>query len=387
MIKRTKGIIILILGLLLAAGCTKQAVLVDNIVGKVLEENNNIGKLYIEAESIAYLDNKMHYRSEMKIYQDYAMEKTKSETTIDGHTTHMLSEGDKMTMYNELTNQVTVMHQKGLAGIQYANPKDSFMGILSSYEEAFDISNLGQEKINGHDVYHMKITPKDPQGFHGPMESWIDTKNYRVVKYIINFGNMRTETTFTKYDLNPKFDESVFELQIPEDANVSVVDPSALEADQASQKNAKLEDVREALGTPFIYFDKNPSFQISDIKIYKNEDHNTATVLYSGKNNLTAFDMHMSYVEGDDGQMAIFDSKGNFIDMQYVEIRGKDGYYFDDREGIVTKRMAFDAKDSASKGYKFLMWKENHVSYSVRVIDDSIDLDELKAILSEMVYY
>lgn len=389
--------------MIVLSGCSSHgSFTTEDIVSKILDNNKHLNLLYTEVQNQSFNDNKLISSFTMKFYQDNKANKCRIDVINGNFTSSIYQDNEKTTLYTPVTKEVRITKDKSLFESLYKNPKDTFIDIINSLGSTHDLSFIGKQKINELETYHIKATPKEKKNINGLVEYWVDMKTWMVVKSSTIIGNIRNEATY-KYDLSPKFDDSIFTLDIPKDAKITdLTNFLATSADKSSKKSPTLADVKSALRKPFVYFLGNNPVQLQSINIIKKDDENSVTIVYSDKvykdNNSnnnetqTAFNVHMVVNHTDvasmtDSSHRLINSNGHFVEMQKVTVRGMDGLFFDDTDGVIRKRIGYFAKNASSKGFKYLMWMENDIFYSVDVIDDSINLEALKKLINGMVIY
>lgn len=149
-------------------------------------------------------------------------------TAVDGDKAWMLAPPMGITTPTEMPAE----QAKGLMG-----QLDLTTGLLDYKEAGTTVELLGTEKLDGNDVFKIKMTPKDGIG----SVSYVDAKTYYIVKTTVKMGEIEAETkiynykmmdgiafpfttevkneqmgtivtNITKVEVNPTIDEAIFKM-------------------------------------------------------------------------------------------------------------------------------------------------------------------------------
>src|SRR5690606_30081106 len=122
---------------------------------------------------------------------------------------------------------------------------------LELIKNSHDITIGEEEKIAGHETYHLIAKAKKQNTLIGDMEVWVDKKTWMTLKTISVSGDMKITSEFTKFEPNSKVDDSKFTLDIPVDAIVkteSIQPPDQLTEQEAVEKLGSFLIFPESLG-------------------------------------------------------------------------------------------------------------------------------------------
>lgn len=268
-----------------------------------------------------------------------------------------VNDGSSVTTYQIDQNQVMVIDDEELLEFNQPSPKEQANFLLDMIRDSHEISSEGEDEVAGRDSYHLVAKPNDENSLFGELELWIDKENWIVLKTIFWTGDEKTELVYTKLELEADIPDDKFTLDIPEDAEVTHLD------DVNNTEEITLEDAAEAVGKPFYYFPEEEGMEISSMEKYDMEglaDRTEVNIEY------TKDDMPFA-------TLAVFESPEDIdeeLTMPNAEettVRGLDGTFTD------------------TDGFRLLHWLEDGLTYSLIVIDPSVELEELQQFTEKMV--
>src|SRR5699024_7270000 len=103
---------------------------------------------------------------------------------------------------------------------------------------------------------------KGEKSLYGRQEMWIDKENWLLLKTTSNSGDSRVTLEYTTIEMDPKMDDSVFEIDVPDDVIVE-------EYDDAMEEVITLEEGIEKLGSPFMYIKDKDGLKLDVITSYE----------------------------------------------------------------------------------------------------------------------
>ena len=149
--------------------------------------------------------------------------KTRIETTeANGDETFVINDGKSLTTYNKTTNSgfIFTLDENDPEGFTKPTLKEQAQKTLELVKNTHDISVGKDEKIAGHDTYHLIAKAKKKNSLIGDMEIWVDKKTWMTLKTISTTEDMHLTMEFTKFEPNAKIDDSLFVADVPEDADM-----------------------------------------------------------------------------------------------------------------------------------------------------------------------
>ncbi|MBP3888359.1 MAG: hypothetical protein J6F30_12070 [Cellulosilyticum sp.] len=194
-----------------------------------------------------------------------------------------------MSLVAEVTDDIRV----GIDAILFSGSlKEYVMELINVYEKDYVLTMEENVRLNNYMTQHIIAIPKD-KSIDERYEFWIDQSNWLIVKEFAKKGNVTEEFEYTKYELNSRIDESVFEVDIPSDANIEYIYDNLEKLNQV----VTLDEAVALFGKPVFYLDKE-GLELEDLRyielasaqygqinlIYTTEDGNKVTV----KNSLSS---------------------------------------------------------------------------------------------------
>lgn len=349
-----KSIKTLLIGVIVVTlfGCSSQEnqYSPDQVIKNALEKTESLESYYAEADMITRKNDEVIEQIRMKEWQATdGKRRIETENKDDTGKTIAVNDGKELTTYMVDENQVFVIDGEDLLDQTQRSLKDEVYFYLESIRETHDIKVQGEEEVIGRKTQRFTAKPKEAGTLIGEQEIWIDQENWLVLKLIVQMGDTETEFTYTEVDLNPKFSEDLFELDIPEDAEIQSLD------DTVDMSEISLEEVTKSIGYPVLHFPEKDGLEISTVEkteLYGEFERTEVQIDYAkdGKPYLTMFVFETPEdVEGD----------LDFMDEETVEIRGKEGAFMD--ESVM----------------RLLSWQEDGMSYSVDLVDSNITLEDI----------
>lgn len=135
-----------------------------------------------------------------------------------------------MSLAAEVTDNVRTGISKVL---EEGSLKDYVMNLINTYEEEYALTIENDVRINNYLTQHITAVPKD-KNKDEQYEFWVDQNSWLIVRQVERQGDLIIKSEYTKFELNPKIDESLFEVSIPEDAEIEYIN------DNLEKKNEKV---------------------------------------------------------------------------------------------------------------------------------------------------
>jgi outer membrane lipoprotein-sorting protein len=130
--------------------------------------------------------------------------------------------GDKVMMYQPDLHQLFVTTRKASAG---KNKSLGFLGLAYSdaatqLREKYDVTLLGEDKINGQLATQIHLNPKDKSDGIQGIILWVDEKTWLPVQYFIQEKATKTTITLSGMKPNLQLPDAKFEISYPKNAQV-----------------------------------------------------------------------------------------------------------------------------------------------------------------------
>ncbi|WMJ80943.1 outer membrane lipoprotein-sorting protein [Clostridium sp. MB40-C1] len=352
--------------MVLFTGCSmgKTSILPKEIVANAMEVNNKPNSYYIEGKILIFENDKVASESEIKEWISLSGEKNKrrSETSSKGRDkTITTNNGEKVVIYMPKDNKALISKVSDNKGLMDNSQRKQAMDMLESMKNTHEISTLGEEDVNGMKAYHLKATPKQKDSIVGAMDIWVDKKNWFIVKLISQNGNSKIQLEYTKVDFSAKFDEKLFDQNLPSNVKIEDLDKKTKE----NKKKITLKEARKFIGKPILYIEKTSGYDLKEMNLQMYGSKVAADEIIQDyyKNNKKSFSLSTRKEQK-------LNEKGKEDNTKLpgekdITIRGKKGMLLDDVIKLIT-------------------WSESGVSYSFMIEDPNMTFDEAKKVIENM---
>lgn len=323
----------------------------EQVVQKALADNAKMPAYY--GESVMKFNDETGNIELKEWVSEDGKRRTEAVMPDTGEKSITVNDGNKLTSYEAATNTAfvievtedTPMHQ---------SPKEQAEILLDAIKDTHSITLVGEEKMIGRDVFHLKAEVKDESTLYGNQEIWVDKEHWLVLKSISTSGDIQVSVEYKEIEFNPTFEKSLFTLKLPED--VEIKDVSAMIEEQPVDS---LEDAAEIMEKPFLYVPEEDGIAIEQMTVMSGgSDINPELTLTYFKDNLPYFSLNVFAIDEENKE---FDGEG-------MNIRGLKG----DKTDI--------------KGFRLLNWAEDGFGYSVILSHPELTFEQMIKIIEEMEY-
>lgn len=332
----------------------------------------------IEKALAATEEPKTSYYGEMVIKENGAVDELMLEdTTIkewhDGNRSRseiISPEGEMIIVQNGAHMQMYIVDEKivhetedgGAEEFSY-NPKEQLNNLLTVLGETHDIETVGEETVADRQTHHLKATARDDgKSIFGDLELWIDEEYWIPLRTQTRNGEIEIEIEYVQIDYDARFTESLFELEIPEGVSVETLEglPESEELKKA--------DIIDVFEEPIYIIEESNEWEIESIHLTDEDEEFQfkwleIDYLYNG---LPSLSLTISSNENfdEDFNEEMLESLGDLAET--VPVRDTEALLIDSTELFM------------------LSWFENDLEYSVNILDQSIEMDELLQIIETM---
>ncbi|MFA1819708.1 outer membrane lipoprotein carrier protein LolA [Virgibacillus oceani] len=265
----------------------------------------------------------------------------------------VVNDGSSVITYQIDENQAIVIDDEELLEFNQPSPKEQANTILDIIRDSHEISSEGDGEVAGRDTYHLVAEPNDENSLFGELELWIDRENWMVLKMISWTGDQMTEVVYTKFEQDAEISGDKFTLDIPDDAEITNLN------DFNNTEEITLEDAADGVGKPFYYFPEEEGMEISNIEKFDIVEQTEVNIEYT-KEDVPFATLAVSESPED------IDDDFTMPDEEEVTVRGVDGTFTD------------------TDGLRLLNWQEDGLTYSMIVIDPSIEVEDLQQLAEQM---
>lgn len=362
MIKRI--MIFILASSFLLTGCESPLVktlLPEEIVEAAIDTNKKEENYYIKSTIKIFEKGKLteDMSSEEWRFNIDGQVKIRTEITSkdEGKTISVLS-GKEIKVYQEDSNEVfTIANEIEENSNLNKSVKEKTMNELDMAKKMYKLDNLGEESINGRETYHLKGEPIKESTLLGDYETWIDKGNWVVVKSISKSGDIEVVTENVEVDFSPKIDDSIFNLDLPE--NVKEVN---MDEDISTTEELTIKEADEKLAGRLLY--------ISDEK-YKLEKAISSTY----NSDIIPDEMIFNYSKDGSGDffISVLEKQEEMeddgvLEFEEKEIRGNKAYIMDDMLKMIT-------------------FYEENLQYNLIIEEEEMTIDEAIEIIENMEKY
>ncbi|MEK4131613.1 outer membrane lipoprotein carrier protein LolA [Solibacillus sp. FSL W8-0474] len=274
--------------------------------------------------------------------------KIRVETTdTNGEENFSINDGTSFISYTKSNNTAIVFELGDLGeGFEKISVKEQALRILEIIKNSHDITVGQDEKIAGHDTYHLIAKAKKPNTLIGDMEIWVDKKTWMTLKSVSKSGGLETTIEFQKFEPNAKIDDALFVADLPEDA---IIQEEKVEL----PKQLTLEEATEKLGS-FLIAPKSTGYTLESI-----EDLNVSQTN----------EIALRYFKNEEPQftVSVFKPQAPFgEEEERIEVRGQEGTKMD------------------MEVFRLLQWDENGLRYNIIFENPALTYEEVLELTEQM---
>ncbi|GAB2670959.1 outer membrane lipoprotein carrier protein LolA [Paenibacillus thermoaerophilus] len=344
-------------------GCSSNPeFLPEQVLQQALDESQEPGAYYAEVEmKTTYGEGK---DPELILMKEWASKDGKKRTEAEARDgsgkTVTVHDGARLIIYQPELKQAMVSDDPELLQIGQASPKKQAEQLLQMVQQTHEISAGGEDEIAGRSTYRLMAKAKDNTALLGDQELWIDKENWMVLKSVSTSGNIRTEMTYTKVELNPDIPADTFMLELPGDVDIQALD------EMNPSREITMEEAVKSIGKTFLHVPEKDGLAISRIELteLQGELKRNEVNLDYRKDGIPYFSMSIfsspENPEGEEQSAAVPGEKP-------VMIRGQAGVWMEMND------------------FRSLVWQEQGLNYSVMFIDPGLSLDEFQALADTMI--
>lgn len=350
--KKIKWLIKLIALTIVLAACSSEggtALTPQEIIENIVKEDKQPFAYY--AESTATLSDGMTLT--MKEWRD---ETGKVRTEVSDHlgnSSFSVNDGKIVWTYDSESNQVFTIDLKEFDEESLnKSPTEQAKQLVKAIENTHTIEIVGNEKLLDRDVIHVKAVPnKNEANLFGETELWIDKETWFILKTTSKIDNLLSTTEYTKFEINPKFEQDVFIFDMPEGAEV--VDLNT-QSEQIVLKN--VDEAKQYMNKPFYYVADESDMTLHEITVFTMENIPAQLTFNYIKEGLPYFSLVVTEV-GEENQA--FDGEG-------INVRGQEGVLHEMGE------------------FRSISWVEDGIGYAALIDSADATTDEVLELIENM---
>lgn len=335
----------------LLGGCAEKEMLGlsgDEMIEKVVAAETKPASYYAEGEMKIWSDDKLNHIMHIKEWVDGGTGRKRTETEENGRVSYAVNNGTEITIYEKETGTAYSMDVSALGQQPEQTQKQMLVDQLERLRDSHDVDMMGQEKLQGQDVIHIKLTPKEEGTLSISSEYWVDPKTWMIVKVISSYGDEKSEMVYDPIQYDPEFSEDTFVIDIPKEVDVKDLN------DLTQNSEVSLEEAEQALGQPFLQ-DMNGELELSRIEMTSlgGELRRDEVTLYYVNNDKVEVSMTVFKAPDENGDDTLLP------DESKVEVRDTEGSYM--------------------KSIRNISWTENGLRYSIMGENEEWTKEKLQA--------
>lgn len=335
---------VLMLSLSLAACSDQESYSPQEILDQAMQETSELSSYYAEYKTI------MEDDETIEIKQWAKNGKVRVETIdANGEETLAINDGKILTSYTKSTNTAIIYDfgEEG-EGLSQLSVKEQALRTLEIIKDSHDITVGEDEKIAGHDTYHLIAKAKKSGSLIGDMEIWVDKKTWMTLKSVSKSGDLEITSEFMKFEPNAKIDDEKFVANLPKDAIIQheTVEPN---------EQITIDQAKERLGE-FLVMPEKDGLKLESIEDLNVEKTGEIALTYSHNGN-PAFTLSVFK------PIEVIDSTS---EEEEIEVRGIKGSKMD------------------IENFRILQWHENGLSYNIIFENPDLTFDEVLKLTEQM---
>ncbi|TGB01407.1 LolA family protein [Halobacillus salinus] len=327
----------------------------DQIVAKAVAKESAVKGFHMKGQMEVFKGEEQIDDSTIEQWTDNENNKTKIITeAANGDISKTLNDGEKIISYSALQDAAFEMDAPETEeGAATQSQRAQIERRLEQTRETHNVELIGEEKWNGFDTYHIKAVPKEEgEGLTGIEEYWLTTEDWFIVKSVTESKDMKVNYSVSELEINPEFDASTFEIELPEDVEVKPFE------EMNPSTEVTLEEAASDYGKPLLTV-KNDSYNVERIESFYMQSFDRTEVSQEfHKDGFLQFTL--SSFESPDESLSM-----GLGEEEELEVRGTDAVYSED---VITN----------------LVWDENGLRYSLLVQNPEISKEQLLKIVENL---
>lgn len=265
-----------------------------------------------------------------------------------------INDGKQLTSLDVSANSIQIFEyaDESEAALTQQSPKEQAEMLLKMVEDTHKITLGKEEKVAGRETYQLIAEAKEKNNLIGDMELWIDKENWMVLKTVSTSGGLTMTTEYTKLELDPKLEDSLFVLDVPKGAVVERMDAGSYGPEESS-----IEEAKTVLGS-FLVF-KEEGIELRSVEDMKVEDRPEFAFNYN-MNDEPAFTLSVLKPAANVADI------GPDVGATKIKVRGVDGEQMD------------------MNNFRYIQWTEGGYQYGVIIENPELSFEEIYQYIESM---
>lgn len=350
--KRMKWVVIFFAVTLVLAACNGEGGTKLNpqeIIENIVKEEKEPFAYYAEAKT-SLSDSLM---LEIKEWRDGTGRARVEVEDSDGVYAYSVNDGQFVWTYDGESNKVFKFSLDEMAEESFnKSPAEQAKNLVRMIENSHTIEIIGDEKLLGRDVIHVKAVPnKGEENLFGETELWIDKETWFILKMTSKIDDTVTTTEYTKFEIHPKLEEDLFVFELPEGAEMVDINEEFKETIVKTVDEAK-----QYFNQPFYYVEEQGEIVLRDINVFQMSGVPNELTLNYTKNGLPYFSLVITEA-GEENK----DFEG-----REINVRGQEAILHEIEE------------------FSSISWVEDGVGYAVLIDSADVTTEEVLALIENM---
>lgn len=334
-----------------------KTIISENILAKVIEQNEKIDTYYAEGILETYDNNKKNTSFEIKEWKSFNKMRHEAKE-VDKIQNIVTYDGNRLVINFLNENEFMISKDADIKSFldNPINFKDTLIDQFKIFSKTHSFENYGESKLNGYDVYHLVGKPDDSNSILGEVEYFICKDNWFILKTVSTSGNTKIVNEYKKVEFNKNLKEDLFVQKIPKDAEVIDLDEEVNE----SEKEVTFEEATEKLNQKILSY-KEGRFKLDKVIYIDNDDE-------------IGDEYNQIYLDEKGREAFTITAKKSINLDEEIKVTGEEEIKVRDKKGT-----SMDIND-----FKLIHWQEEGLNYSIFSTVVDISLEDLKNVAENL---
>lgn len=329
----------------------------DQVINNALTKKDNVQSYYAESKFTTMEQGKVTESITLKewVSQD-GKRRTETSSQNESENSIAVNNGTSLTMYMPVEKKAFIFEMEELAELNQQSPREQAENMLKFIQDTHDIDIIGEDEIAGRMTFILEAKAKKDHDLIGDQQIWIDKENWMILKMTSSSADTSFEWEYTKIEFNPKVSDELFIIDLPDDTTIENFE-TMIEPEEITLREAK-----RKLGKPFLHFTETNELKTSFVGLTDiGGEHKQITIDYE-REGLSFLKLSIVETPEEDEELP-----EGLMNEETITVRGQNGIWMEE--------------------LRLLNWSEEGMTYSLHVLDPNLKLDELLALLENMVHF
>lgn len=244
---------------LFATGCLSNSkeFMPDQVIENAFR-NDTVVSYYAESETVHYVNDEIESTSTTKEWFRKDGWTRMEMIDEDGETMILTNDLDLFKLYDTMSNELVEVRASEMNEAVYS-PKGEMFERIEAIQETHDVTYVGEKEVIGRNTHHIHAIPRDKTSLLGEQEFWFDTEYWIVLKDSMMFGDHRSETNHTHFEVKDDIEDHLFDIEVTEGMTVINYD------DLMEESKISLDEMATRMDRQFMYFEETDELVIESI--------------------------------------------------------------------------------------------------------------------------